>query len=71
MPLVFAAQMAEPDRWRTVFYAHETATARRIVEDHSGHDTRFYNAMYKARDWGLKFGSCFRQPGRSLQTCTV
>lgn len=48
MPLVFAAQMLEPDAWRTVFYAHETATARRIVEEHGGHDTRFYNVLDRA-----------------------
>lgn len=59
MPLVYAAQLAEPEQWRTVFYAHETATARRLIEDHDGHDTRFYNAMYKAREWGLDLETVF------------
>ncbi len=59
MPLVFAAQMAEPEQWRTVFYAHETATARRLIEDHDGHDTRFYNALYKAQEWGLDLETVF------------
>ena len=59
MPLVFAAQMSEAEQWRTVFYAHETATARRLVEDDNGHDTRFYNALYKARDWGLSLEAVF------------
>lgn len=30
---------------KTVFYAHEVATARRIVEGHPGHDLSFYNIM--------------------------
>ncbi len=51
MPVVFAAQLAEPGQWRTVFYAHEMATARVLIEEHSGHDTRFYNALAKARVW--------------------
>ena len=59
MPLVFAAQMAERDQWRSVFYAHETATARRLIEDHDGHDTRFYNALYKGRDWGMDLEAVF------------
>lgn len=54
MPLVFAAQMNEPQQWPTVFYAHEMATARLLVENHSGHDTRFYNALLRARDLPLE-----------------
>jgi len=59
MPVVFAAQMTEPGQWRSVFYAHETATARRLIEDHDGHDTRFYNALYKAKEWGLSLEAAF------------
>jgi hypothetical protein len=59
MPVVYAAQLNEPGQWRTVFYAHETATARRIVEEHSGHDTRFYNALRKAREWNLDLETVF------------
>lgn len=59
MPVVLAAQLTEPGRWRTIFYAHETATARRIVEEHEGHDTRFYNALYKAREWNLSLEATF------------
>ncbi len=59
MPLVFAAQMNEPGEWRTIFYAHETATARRLVEEHSGHDTRFYNALFKAKEWDLDLERTF------------
>ncbi len=59
MPVVFAAQMNEPDHWRTIFYAHETATARLLVEDHPGHDTRFYNALTHGRAWGRDLPSLF------------
>ena len=59
MPVVYAAQLVEPGQWRTVFYAHETATARRIVEEHNGHDTRFYNALRKAREWNLDLETVF------------
>jgi hypothetical protein len=34
--------------FRTIFHAHETATMRRIIEGHSGHDTMFYNVMRAA-----------------------
>lgn len=59
MPVVFAAQLTEPGQWRTIFYAHETATARRLVEEHPGHDTRFYNALYKAREWNMDVEATF------------
>ena len=59
MPVVFAAQMSEPGQWRTIFYAHETATARRLVEEHDGHDTRFYNALSKAGEWELSLEATF------------
>ena len=59
LPLVFAAQMTQPNQWRTIFYAHETATARRLVEEHSGHDTRFYNTLFKAQEWNLTLESLF------------
>jgi hypothetical protein len=59
MPVVFAAQLNEPGQWRTFFYAHETATARMLIEGHSGHDTRFYNALFKAREWGLDLETVF------------
>lgn len=49
MPTVLAAILEPYCRFRTVFYAHEVATVRRIVEEHPGHDTMFYNVMEQAR----------------------
>jgi len=49
MPTALAA-IAEGDRshFRTIFYAHEVAPIRRVVEGHPGHDTMFYNVMHSA-----------------------
>jgi glycosyltransferase involved in cell wall biosynthesis len=52
MPLALKAILAGDRRYRTVFYAHEVATMRPIVEGHIGHDTRFYNAMERAMEDG-------------------
>jgi hypothetical protein len=53
MPTALGAIM-ENDRssFRTIFYAHEVATMRRIVEGHPGHDTMFYNVMRAAMAQG-------------------
>ena len=59
MPTALAAIM-EPDcDFQTVFYAHEVATMRRIVEEHPGHDTMFYNTMRKAQQNGLYVNEVF------------
>ncbi len=53
IPTALAAIM-EQDRgnFRTIFYAHECATMRRIVEGHPGHDTMFYNVLRSAMTQG-------------------
>lgn len=49
MPTVLAAIMENgQSHFRTIFYAHEVATMRRIVEGHPGHDTMFYNVLRTA-----------------------
>jgi len=49
IPTALAA-ITEGDRanFRTIFYAHEVATMRRIVESHQGHDTMFYPVLRNA-----------------------
>lgn len=47
------AVMDGGDAFRTIFHAHECATARRIVEHHPGHDPAFYNMMRQAAAEGL------------------
>ena len=48
MPTVLAAILEPSCDYKTVFYAHEVATMRRIVEEHPGHDTMFYNVIKEA-----------------------
>lgn len=59
LPLVFAAQMRDVHLWRSAFYAHEVATARLLVEEHPGHDTRFYNVLAVARQQQRSLDSVF------------
>jgi len=47
------------DDFRTIFHAHECATARHVVEHHPGHDTMFYNALRQAQDQNLYVGDVF------------
>ncbi len=47
---------------RTVFYAHEVATVRPIVEGHPGHDVRFYNALQRARAEDKSLRDVFDDP---------
>ena len=59
MPTALAA-ILEPDcRFRTIFYAHEVATMRYIVEGHPGHDTMFYNVIRQAHRDGLSVNDVF------------
>jgi len=48
MPTILAAALDPLGRFKTIYYAHEVPTVRRIVESHSGHDTRFYPIMEQA-----------------------
>jgi hypothetical protein len=49
LPTAFKATLDGQRQFRTVFHAHECATARQIVESHPGHDTAFYNILEQAR----------------------
>ena len=48
MPTALAGILEQSHNFKTVFYAHEVATMRRIVEKHPGHDTMFYNVLEQA-----------------------
>ncbi len=52
MPTALCARSRFPGQFRSIFYAHEVATMRRLVEHHSGHDTMFYNVLEKAQAEG-------------------
>jgi glycosyltransferase involved in cell wall biosynthesis len=49
MPTVLKAAMERAPGVYTALYAHEVAAIRPHVENHAGHDTRFYNLMAQAR----------------------
>lgn len=59
MPTALAAMAFPEYQCRTIFYAHEVATIRKLVEEHPGHDTMFYNVMRKARGDGLYLPDVF------------
>lgn len=59
MPTALAAILESSCNFKTVFYAHEVATMRRIVEEHHGHDTMFYNAMKQAHNNGIFVNDVF------------
>ncbi len=48
MPTALLAKHDDPETIRTVFYAHEVASVRPVVENHPGHDTMFYAVMERA-----------------------
>jgi len=59
LPLAFAAMLDDPGLYRTVFYAHEVATVRPLVEKSPGHDTMFYNVLRRAMEAGLYLEDVF------------
>jgi len=59
MPTALAAILEPSCHLRTVFYAHEVATMRHIVEEHPGHDTMFYNVIKQAHSDGLYVNEVF------------
>ncbi len=66
MPLALKTQIelknGSAANMRTVFYAHEVATVRPIVEGHPGHDVRFYNALDQAKTQGKLISDIFGDP---------
>ncbi len=59
MPTALAAILEPEKNFRTIFYAHEVATMRRIVEEHPGHDTMFYNLIKQAHNDRLYVNEVF------------
>ena len=59
MPTALAAILDTSSNFKTVFYAHEVATMRRLVEEHPGHDTMFYNVIKQAQNDGLYVNDIF------------
>jgi len=71
MPTALAGIMEAWCNVRTVFYAHEVATMRRIVEEHPGHDTMFYNVMRAAHKEKLYVTEVFGDQSSYFKHCLV
>ncbi len=59
MPTALKAVLDGSQNVRTVFYAHEVASARPVVEDTAGHDTMFYNVLSAAAKEGRTMEEVF------------
>ena len=59
IPTALAAEMDDQYDFKTVFYAHEVASVRKIVEERSGNDTMFYNVMKAAQAQGISLPEVF------------
>ena len=59
MPTALRAVLDGNDSFRTVFYAHEVASVRPVVEDQPGHDTMFYNVLEAAERDGRTIEEVF------------
>lgn len=59
MPTALAAKLDPDYDFKTVFYAHEVAPMRPIVEKNSGHDTMFYNTISRAHKDGFYVNQVF------------
>jgi len=71
MPAALAAIESGSDRFRTIFYAHECATARSIVEKHPGHDVMFYNVLDRAREEGKYVSDVFGDRSGELRHALI
>lgn len=59
MATALAAKLHPEWGLKTAYHAHEVSTARRIVEEHSGHDTMFYNVLARCGEKGLSLNDVF------------
>jgi hypothetical protein len=71
MPTALASILDNNCNTRTVFYAHEVATMRRIVEEHPGHDTMFYNVIKQASNDKLHVNDVFGDQGTYFKHALV
>lgn len=63
MPTALAAKIDGEYGFKTVFYAHEVAPVRKIVEEKSGNDTMFYNVMKAAQSRDISLPEVFGEQG--------
>lgn len=71
LPAAFKSILDGQQQIRTAFHAHECATARRIVEQHPGHDLAFYNALDESRRQNLSVNAVFGDQSDSFRHALV
>jgi len=71
IPTALAAILETDCNFRTIFYAHEVATMRRIIEEHPGHDTMFYNVIKQAHGDRLYVNEVFGEQGSYFKHALV
>ena len=71
MPTALAGILEPECNFKTAFYAHEVATMRRIVEEHPGHDTMFYNVMKQAHKEKIYVNEVFGDQNSYFKTGLV
>ncbi len=71
MPAALASILDGGPLFRTVFHAHECATARNLVERHPGHDLMFYNVLDRARRDGLHVQDVFGPQDHMLRHALI
>jgi hypothetical protein len=71
IPTALAAILEPGCNFTTIFYAHEVATMRRIVEEHPGHDTMFYNVIKQAHQDRLYVNDVFGDQGSYFKHALV
>ncbi|MCP3904550.1 MAG: glycosyltransferase family 4 protein [Planctomycetes bacterium] len=71
LPTAFKCIMDGESQFRTIFHAHECAMARRLVETHPGHDTRFYNVLQRAQAEGRYVNDVFGDQSDSFRHALI
>lgn len=71
MPLALKAILDGTANCRTVFYAHEVASVRPLVEDHRGHDVMFYNVLDRLMENGQPVEQVFPQVRENFKHALV
>jgi hypothetical protein len=71
MPTALAGKLDREYDFKSVFYAHEVAPMRPIVEKSSGHDTMFYNVIEKAHERGLYVNEVFGDQSHNFKYALV
>ncbi len=71
IPTALKVVLSGTPNMRTIFYAHEVASVRPVVEKMPGHDTMFYNILKAARQDDHSFDELFPLAKDNFKHCLV